>query len=274
MVFRQGRWVRRAVAVPVLAWGVAFGWPAGEARGENGEGRAAVPVAATTSNAAADVAPAGAPPLGGTLRQVSASGGWILKVLVVMALAGGWMVIRVLRVSRLQHVVPSGLHAELLERVRAGELGEARRLCEDRPGPLSTIALQAFDQVRYAPRAGVLVLRDTLETEGARQAGLMLSQAQVLRDFAVIAPMLGLLGTVLGLLQVFGAAGQELPAARAAAQAGGMMQALVTMAAGLLVAIPATACHAWLQRRLMRRIAAMESAMSELLIALAGRYDR
>jgi biopolymer transport protein ExbB len=161
-----------------------------------------------------------------------------------------------------------------LERVRAGELGEARRLCEDRPGPLSSIALQAFDQVRHAPRAGVLVLRDTLETEGARQAELLLSQAQGLRDLAALAPMLGLLGTVLGVLQVFGAAGQELSAARMAAQADGMRQALVTMAAGLLVAIPATACHAWLRRRLMRRIAALESAVSGLLIALAGRYDR
>lgn len=261
--------------MPVLAGGLVLGWPAGEVRGENGEGHAAAPVAGTASNAPASAAPAGTPALGGgSLRQVSAAGGWILKVLAVMALAGGWMVIRVLRVSRWQHVAPSGLHAELLERVRAGELDEARRLCEDRPGPLSSIALQAFDQVRHAPRAGILVLRDTLETAGARQAEVLLSQVQVLRDLAVIAPMLGLLGTVLGLLQVFGPAGQELAAARAAAQAGGMMQALVTLAAGLLVAIPALACHAWLRRRLVRRIAAMESAVCDLLIALAARYDR
>lgn len=273
VVRRKGR-VRRVVAGVGVAWGLACLGATGAALAQNGDARQPVTaMAAATNGVPASVVPV-APVLGGTLRQMSAAGGWILNLLAVLALVGIGVVIRVVRASREQYVVPRGLLAELLDCVRAGELGEARRLCEDRPGPLSAIALQLFDHLRHAPKAGVMMLRDTSESEGTRQADLLLSQTQLVLDIAVIAPMLGLLGTVLGLLQVFGPLGQDLAGARAVLQAAGMMQALVTIAAGLCVAIPAMACHAWLRRRMVQRIAAMELAVSEILMALAGRYDR
>jgi biopolymer transport protein ExbB len=266
--------VRRAAAAALVAGLLACLGPSCAAAAENGEApRQPWNAGVSATNTAATEVSA-APVLGATLRQMSSAGGWILKLLAGMALFGVWSVVRLWRASREQHVVPRGLLAELLDCVRAGDLGEARRLCEDRPGPLAAIALQAFDHLRHAPKAGVLLLRDTIETEGTRQADLLLSQTQLLLDIAVIAPMLGLLGTVLGLLQVFGPLGQELAGARALLQAGGMLQALVTIAAGLFVAIPAMACHAWLRRRMVRRIASMESAVSEILMALVGRYDR
>ncbi len=265
--------VRRGAAAAMVAGLLAVIGPACEVAAQNGDARQPLTAGVAAPSAPSNGVPA-APVLGVTLRQMSSAGGWILKVLAGMALFGVWAVARLWRASREQHVVPRGLLAELLDCVRAGDLGEARRLCEDRPGPLSAIALQAFDHLRHAPKAGVMLLRDTIETEGTRQADLLMSQTQLLLDIAVIAPMLGLLGTVLGLLQVFGPLGQDLAGVRAVLQAGGMLQSLVTIAAGLFVAIPAMACHAWLRRRMVRRIAAMESAVSEILMALVGRYDR
>jgi biopolymer transport protein ExbB len=207
-----------------------------------------------------------------TLYQAWQFGGWIMWILAAMAVTGVVLLVRQLPISRERQVAPRGLLAELLDRIRAGELNEARRLCEDRPCPLSAIALKAFDHLRHAPRAGVALLRDTVEAESARQADVLRSQAQLMRDIAVIAPMFGLLGTVLGLLQVFAPVASDAGGVWSALPAGGIMQALVTTAFGLLVAIPATMCYAWMRRRVSRRIAALESAAAELVMAVTGRY--
>ena len=231
-------------------------------------------VAAASSNALVAATGQPAPVPGITLREAWQSGGWIMWVLAAMTVAGVVLAVRQQAALREQHVVPAGLLAEALDRIRAGELTEARRLCEDRPCPLSAIALKAFDHLRHAPKTGVTLLRDTVEAEGARQADTMLSQVQLLLDIAVLAPMFGLLGTVLGLLRVFGPAVRDAAGIRAALQSGGITQALVTTAFGLLVAIPAMACYSGLRRRAIRRIAALESAAAEIVMAVVGRYDR
>ena len=205
-----------------------------------------------------------------TLHLAWAAGGWIMWVLAAMALTGLVVLVRQWPFFRANRSAPGSLLVEVLERIQAGELNEARRLCEDRPCPLATIALKTFDHLRHAPKAGIMLLRDMVEAEGARQADAMMSPAQVMLDIAVIAPMFGLLGTALGLLQVFAIA----PDARGALQAPGILQALSTTAFGLLVAIPAMACHVWMRRRVIRRIAALESAAAEIVMAVAGRYDR
>ena len=266
---RRRGWLHFCFAVLLFSAGAAV------VRGDGSmPSAAATSLVSSTSSAgaASQVSPASAP--GITLRQAWESGGWIMWVLSAMALIGVVLLIRQLPVFLENCSAPRGLLMEILDRIRAGELNEARRLCEDRPCPLSAIALKTFDHLRYAPKAGVVLLRDMVEAEGARQADVMLSQVQLMLDIAVIAPMFGLLGTVLGLLQVFGPAAQDAGGARAVLQDGGIVQALATTAFGLLVAIPAMACHAWMRRRVMRRITALESAAAEIVMAVVGRYDR
>lgn len=78
---------------------------------------------------------------------------------------------------------------------------------------------------------------------------------RLLATCAASAPLLGLLGTVWGLVSVFGALDPEASAAEALGH--GLRLALVTTEAGLAVSIPALAAHAWLARRLARRSAAL-----------------
>lgn len=226
--------------------------------------------AGSVTNAPDALLPASA---GLSLQDAWHAGGWILWILTGIAGIGAWFLVRLLAVYREKRVAPRAFLAELVARIRAGELSEARRMCEDRPCILSRIALVAFDRLRHTPKTAGMLLRDTVEAEGARQADEMLSQAQVLLDIAGIAPMLGVLGTVLGLLRTFGSTAAD-SAARAAASDAGIAQALVTTAMGLTIAIPALAAYTWMRRRITRRIAALESAAAEIVLALAGRYDR
>ncbi len=125
----------------------------------------------------------------------------------------------------------------------------------------------------YSHRSG-LVVPDAVsricasndpEAEGGRIADRLMSQAEWLADIAAIAPLVGLLGTVLGMYQAFGGIANDLAAnARPVVLAQGVSQAIVTTVFGLIVAIPALAAHAFFRRRTARRVAQLESLAVEL----------
>ena len=97
------------------------------------------------------------------------------------------------------------------------------------------------------------------EAEGGRIADGMMSAVDWLADIAAIAPLVGLLGTVLGMFQAFGGIASDVAAgAKPMVLAQGVSQAIVTTIFGLAVAIPALAAHAFVRRRALKRIAEIE----------------
>ncbi len=100
--------------------------------------------------------------------------------------------------------------------------------------------------------------------EGGRIADRLLSQAEWLADIAAIAPLVGLLGTVLGMFRAFGGIASDVSAgAKPMVLAQGVSQAIVTTIFGLAVAIPALLAYAFFRRRAQRRIAEIEELCSE-----------
>ena len=95
--------------------------------------------------------------------------------------------------------------------------------------------------------------------EGGRIADQMMSAVDWLADIAAIAPLVGLLGTVLGMFQAFGGIASDVSAAaKPVVLAQGVSQAIVTTIFGLAVAIPSLVAHAFFRRRAQRRIAEIE----------------
>ena len=107
-----------------------------------------------------------------------------------------------------------------------------------------------------------------MEGEGSRQASLMQNQIQYLQDIAVIAPMIGLLGTVLGMLEAFNAVALDIAKAKPMVLAAGVSKALITTAAGLMVGIPAMMAYAYFRGRVTRLLAELETVSAELLASL------
>ena len=106
--------------------------------------------------------------------------------------------------------------------------------------------------------------------EGARIATALYAAVDWLADIAAIAPLVGLLGTVLGMFQAFGGIANDLAAAaRPVVLAQGVSQAIVTTVFGLVVAIPCLAAYAFLRRRTARRIGELETLAVELERAVA-----
>lgn len=96
--------------------------------------------------------------------------------------------------------------------------------------------------------------------EGGRIAAGALSAVDWLADIAAIAPLVGLLGTVLGMFQAFGGIANDIAAnAKPVVLAAGVSQAIITTVFGLVISIPCLACHAFLRRRTAKRIAGLET---------------
>ena len=133
---------------------------------------------------------------------------------------------------------------------------------------LSVMALAVMMYLWYAHRPGICVpeavsrIRAAKDpsAEGGRIADAMMSSVDWLADIAAIAPLVGLLGTVLGMFQAFGGIASDVSAgAKPVLLAQGVSQAIVTTIFGLVVAIPCLAMYAVFRRRAQRRIAEIES---------------
>jgi len=102
------------------------------------------------------------------------------------------------------------------------------------------------------------------EAEGKRIASRAHAAVDWLADVAAIAPLVGLLGTVLGMFQAFGGIASDVSAgAKPVVLAQGVSQAIVTTIFGLVVAIPSLVAYAFFRRRAARRIAELEEAVED-----------
>ena len=189
----------------------------------------------------------------------------VLIFLSVLALA---IVLYFLVALRKGQIVPASLRRELKEKMEAGDLTEARRLCRFRSSPLSSVMLAGLDHLHEVPEEDPMLLRDLVEAEGARQSETLQGQIQYLMDVAVVAPMLGLLGTVFGMMLAFNSVAGDVAMVRPTELVGGVNKAMTTTAVGLIVGIPAMMFFAFFRRRSARMVALLEMASAELFTAL------
>ena len=181
---------------------------------------------------------------------------WVLAGLSVIALA---LMLYLLVAHRRGALAPTDLVSDVLNRIGTRDFGEARRLCERKPCAYAALALAALDVLRDGKADGGHV-KDAVEAAGSRIAERLQGTVDYLCDLAAIAPLVGLLGTVLGMFQAFGGIANDLAAAaRPVVLAQGVSQAIVTTVFGLVVAIPCLAAYAFLRRRTSRRIGELET---------------
>ena len=195
-----------------------------------------------------------------TLAEAWRNGGplmWVLAGLSVIALA---VVLYLLLSQRRGALTPRALISDVFSRLQTGDFAEARRLCQRRPCAFGALVLAALDAVRGTPQGARPPVAAAVETTGAHLAERIQAAVDWLADIAAIAPLVGLLGTVLGMYQAFGAMGNDLAAnARPMVLAQGVAKAIITTMFGLVVSIPCLACHAVLRRRAAKRISGLET---------------
>lgn len=138
---------------------------------------------------------------------------------------------------------------------------EAISICEATPGPVARLVKVAILN-RETGREGV---REALEEAGLLEVPRLESKLNLLATIAQIAPIMGLLGTVLGFITLFRDIQAEGLNAQSATLAAGVWQALVCTAFGLAIAIPSYAGYNYLVSRVNSIVLDMEKASTEIL---------
>ncbi|HEX8371310.1 MAG TPA: MotA/TolQ/ExbB proton channel family protein [Chthoniobacterales bacterium] len=140
---------------------------------------------------------------------------------------------------------------------------------------VARIASRMLDFANTHPTAPMEALREVGETEGGRVANSLNHRITYLADVGVMAPMLGLLGTVVGIIQSFGELGKKTgDASQPILLAQGVGQALVTTAAGIIIGIVAMTFYAFFRGRVQGLISDLEGASTHLLSLFAISYDK
>jgi len=200
--------------------------------------------------------------------EVFRKGGLLMYPISVMSFIGVTLIMYFLMVLRAEQIVPGAWFEELRDDLSKRKLGEARILCNRKPSPISAVALAALDYVEDTGHPDSSLLKEIMEGEGIRQATRLQNQVQYLQDIAVITPMFGLLGTVVGMVQAFNSVALDLAKAKPMLLAAGVSLALITTAAGLIVAIPAMIAYSYFRNRTSSLVGRLETASADLLTQL------
>ncbi|MBF0244455.1 MAG: MotA/TolQ/ExbB proton channel family protein [Planctomycetes bacterium] len=153
---------------------------------------------------------------------------------------------------------------ELYDSLDVFQTEAAEALCAEHPGPLSKIAMVGLKNWD-SPRSE---LKEILEEAGSREIPVLEEHLGILATIAHASPLLGLLGTVLGIIESFQSyqqAIETLGAAGSGVMAGGLWTALITTAGGLTLGLICYVIHNYLFLRKEKIIADLEFATHEIL---------
>jgi biopolymer transport protein ExbB len=139
---------------------------------------------------------------------------------------------------------------------------------------IARVVQKMLDFTTKNPNADFQHVREIAETEGTRVAASLNNRVIYLADIGMIAPLLGLLGTVFGIIHSFGALGSDIGSARYVALSRGISQALVNTAAGLAIGIPAMMFYAFFRGRAQKLISELEAASTHVLALLSLHYGK
>ena len=150
-----------------------------------------------------------------------------------------------------------------------GNADEALAICEDTAAPVASVVATA---IRHRGESARL-LREAVDSQGRAEVGRLDRRLAVLAIIAQTAPLLGLLGTVVGFVRAVMAANASELVSRTTLM-GGVMEALVSTAAGLVVAILASVMYGFLRVRLDRIVVDLEAAASQVLGYISAQRER
>lgn len=193
------------------------------------------------------------------------AGGWVMVPILLCSLGAMAIVAERLWSLRRERIVPPDLVSQVQQWIKADQLNEEAVGRLRRHSPLGRVLAAGLGS-RHLDRAAV---KEGIEDAGRHEVHELERYLNTLGTIASISPLLGLLGTVFGMIRMFSAltsAGVGNPAELAH----GIAEALITTAAGLIVAIPALAAHRYLRGRVAEIVVEMEIASISLVNLLYG----
>jgi biopolymer transport protein ExbB len=197
------------------------------------------------------------------MLEIIKAGGWVMWPIIGCSVLAMAIVLERAWTLRASRVIPSHLVAQVWHMLRTDELNDERIAQVRDSSPLGRV-LAAGLTLRDAPRD---VMKERIEDVGRHVGHEMERGLNTLGTIAAISPFLGLLGTVSGLIRVFGSI-TEAGLGDPTVLAGGISEALVATFAGLAIAIPALIFYRYYRGRVTELVLLIEQEVIRLVDAL------
>lgn len=201
-----------------------------------------------------------------TLVELLEKGGWVMAPLALVSLLVLGVVIFNFFWLRQRTVASDRFLYLARQRLKKKDLSGLIEVCSQSNESCAKVLGNVLAFARENPGVDLDSLKQIADAQGNRQSVRLGQPNLILADLAVIAPLLGLLGTVTGIIHAFGNLAQVDVLMKGAQFATGIYNALVTTATGLVIAIIAMLFYSFFRTRLLLLVGWMEAHLSELIV--------
>lgn len=207
--------------------------------------------------------------------EILAKGGIMMYPLGLMSVVTVLLILIFLLTVRRNAIVSDQFMNQVESMIRKRDYLGLSALSHRRNECMARITQKTLDFMNSNPGTSIENVRDIAQAEGSHQAGLITSRITYLADIGAIAPLVGLLGTVFGMIEAFfQISSGAVPGVREMGLADGVSKALIATAGGLSISIPALAFYSIFRGRAQKYISELEAAATHLVILLQTPLDR
>lgn len=203
------------------------------------------------------------------MYELIQAGGWVMWPIMLCSMAALAIVAERCWSLQRKRVIPPGLVEQVWQWARTGVLDGKRLQALHRSSPLGRVLAAGIANRNYERE----IMKESIDEVGRHVAHDLGRYLNTLGSIAGVSPLLGLLGTVFGMITMFSAVSQH-GAGNPQELAAGIGQALITTAAGLTVAIPALMFHRYLRGKVDSLVIDMEQEAVKLVEVLHGQRMR
>lgn len=196
-----------------------------------------------------------------SLLDVLVLGGWVMIPLVLLSFLAIYLLVERLITIRKASSNPDTITDRVREYVRSGDVKGAIAYCEDKDVPITRILQQGLERLGRP----ISEIQDAVQAAGKHETFELEKKTNLLASIAGISPMLGFFGTVIGMIRAFQEIQNLQGNVNPSVLAGGIWEALVTTAAGLLVGILALFSYNFLIGRIRRLSNDMERSATDFI---------
>ncbi|MFP6875049.1 MAG: MotA/TolQ/ExbB proton channel family protein [Verrucomicrobiales bacterium] len=210
-----------------------------------------------------------------TLLEIIEETGFLIWPLAALSITAVFLIIFYLLTVRRGAVVSDRFMNSADALIRKQDYLGLLEVCNRQDECISRITAKTLNFATKNPTASFAEVREVTEAEGSRQASILHQRIQYLADIGAIAPMVGLLGTVIGMIKAFREIAQHsFVGSKQTGLASGVSEALLTTAGGLCIGIPALIFYSMFRGRVQGLVSELEAAATHIMALLAAQYKQ
>lgn len=229
----------------------------------------------TALSASAAAAETPAPIKETNFLEILAKGGLMMYPLGIMSVVTLLLIMLFLLTIRRNAIVSDRFMNTAESMIRKRDYLGLAAYSQRRNECMARITQKMLDFMTTNPTSSFENVREVAQAEGSRQAGILTSRITYLSDIGSIAPMVGLLGTVFGMIKAFlEISSGEVAGVRQMGLAAGVSDALIATAGGLAISIPALTFYSIFRGRVHKYVAELEAGATHLIALLHSQYER